>query len=116
MFEKNLNIAFLLDFYGDVLSERKRAVLDAYYNDDLSLSEIASDEGISRQGIRHLIKKGEEMLEFYDAKLSLAERHGELSTVCESLEAIAERLDALPDGKGDAAELRRIIRIITKGS
>jgi len=116
MFEKNMRISYLLDFYGDLLDEHISGVMRAYYNDDLSLSEIASDEGISRQGIRHLIKKGEEMLEFYDAKLSLAERHGELSTVCESLEAIAERLDALPDGKGDAAELRRIIRIITKGS
>ncbi|MBR5120731.1 MAG: DNA-binding protein, partial [Clostridia bacterium] len=41
MFEKNLEIGYLLDFYGDVLSERKRTVLDYYYNDDLSLAEIA---------------------------------------------------------------------------
>ena len=40
MFEKNLEIGYLLDFYGDVLSERKRTVLDYYYNEDYSLSEI----------------------------------------------------------------------------
>ena len=41
MFEKNLNIGYLLDFYGDVLTERRRDALDFYYNNDMSLSEIA---------------------------------------------------------------------------
>ena len=45
MFEKNLNIAYLLDFYGDVLSDRKRRVMDDYYNNDLSLAEIAAELG-----------------------------------------------------------------------
>ena len=40
MFEKNMNISFLLDFYGDVLDEKPRALLDLYYNEDLSLSLI----------------------------------------------------------------------------
>ena len=57
MFEKNLKIACLLDFYGEVLSERKQAVLSLYYNEDLSLAEIAEEIGISRQGVRELIKK-----------------------------------------------------------
>ena len=74
MFEKNLEIAFLLDFYGDVLSERKRTVLDFYYNMDFSLAEVASEIGISRQGVRELIKKAEEELIFYEEKLGLAKR------------------------------------------
>ena len=57
MFEKNLNIGYLLDFYGDVLTERRRDALDFYYNNDMSLSEIAEEMGISRQGVRDLIKK-----------------------------------------------------------
>ena len=60
MFEKNLKLAYLLDFYGDVLDEHTRTVMKAYYDDDLSLSEIAEGVGISRQGVRHIIKKGEE--------------------------------------------------------
>lgn len=90
MFEKNLNIAFLLDFYGDVLSERKRAVLDAYYNDDLSLAEIAQDLGISRQGVRELIKKAETELFFYEEKLGLAKKFraaGEHATALHELTA-----------------------------
>ena len=74
MFEKDLTIGFLLDFYGDVLTERRRTVLDYYYNDDLSLAEIAQEIGISRQGVRDLIKKAEDELYFYEMKLGLAER------------------------------------------
>ncbi len=74
MFEKNLNIGYLLDFYGDVLTERKKNALDCYYNDDMSLSEVASELGISRQGARELIKKAEEELIFYEEKLGLAEK------------------------------------------
>ena len=74
MFEKDLTIGFLLDFYGEVLTERRRTVLEYYYNDDLSLAEIAQEIGISRQGVRDLIKKAEEELYFYETKLGLAER------------------------------------------
>lgn len=74
MFEKNLKLASLLDFYGDVLSERKQAVLSMYYNEDLSLAEIAEDIGISRQGVRELIKKAEEELIFFEDKLGLEKK------------------------------------------
>ena len=74
MFEKDLKIGYLLDFYGEVLSERKRTVLDYYYNDDLSLAEIAEELGISRQAVRELIGKAGEELRFLEEKLGLAER------------------------------------------
>ena len=47
MFEKDLNLGYLLDFYGDVLSERKRSVMDMYFNEDFSLAEISAEIGIS---------------------------------------------------------------------
>ena len=63
MFEKDVKeISLLLDFYGELLSERKQSVLALYYNEDFSLAEIAEDIGISRQGARELIKKAEEEL------------------------------------------------------
>ena len=74
VFEKNLNIGYLLDFYGDVLTERRRDALDFYYNNDMSLSEIAEEMDISRQGVRDLIKKAEEELLFYEEKLGLAKK------------------------------------------
>ena len=96
MFTKDLSVAYLLDFYGDVLSERKREVLDEYYNNDLSLSEIAQELGISRQGVRELIKKAEEELNFYEQKLHLAQRFGEAGEHAAALRTMAVA-HALPD-------------------
>lgn len=115
MFEKNMKIAYLLDFYEELLDPHVRNVMRAYYDDDLSLAEIAEGEGISRQGVRHLIKKGEDAIEFYDRNLSLADRHEELVTAGASLLGVAERLEAasLAD---EAAVIRRIVEVITKGN
>ena len=91
MFTKDLSVAYLLDFYGDVLSERKREVLDEYYNNDLSLSEIAQELGISRQGVRELIKKAEEELNFYEQKLHLAERFAKAGEHAATLQRLSEQ-------------------------
>ena len=96
MFAKDLSVAYLLDFYGDVLSDRKKSVLDDYYNNDLSLAEIAADLGISRQGVRELIKKAEEELNFYEQKLHLAQRFGEAGEHAAALRAMAVE-HQLPD-------------------
>ena len=81
MFEKNMNISFLLDFYGDVLDEKPRALLDLYYNEDLSLAEIAESEGMTRQGVRHVIKKAEQQLLFLENKLGLANHFVKIRSV-----------------------------------
>ena len=88
----------------------------AYYDDDLSLAEIAETEGISRQGVRHLIKKGEESLDFFESNLALAKRHEELLSVCASLSGICERLEENEAFVDDAAKLRRAIEVISKGN
>ena len=92
MFEKNMRLAYLLDFYGDALDERTKDIMQAYYEDDLSLAEIADGENISRQGVRHIIKKGEEQLEFFEDKLGLAEHAKNLISATEKLEKIKEIL------------------------
>ncbi|MBP3495388.1 MAG: DNA-binding protein [Clostridia bacterium] len=74
MFEKNLNISLLLDFYGDILTERQNDMLNMYYNEDCSLSEIADAFSISRQGVRSVLKKGEAILSQMEEKLGLAAR------------------------------------------
>ncbi len=93
MFEKNLQIAFLLDFYGDVLSEHDRTILELYYGEDLSLAEIADSIGISRQGVRHIIKKGEENLLFLENRLHLANRHREMKRAAEELLSLSASLE-----------------------
>ena len=88
MFEKNLKLAYLLDFYGDVLDEHTQGVMKAYYDDDLSLSEIAEGVGISRQGVRHVIKKGEEQLSFLEERLGLADHYEELEAAVGIIEGL----------------------------
>ena len=109
MFEKNLNIAYLLDFYGDLLSERKRSVMNMYYNEDLSLAEVASEIGISRQGVRDLIKKSEDELFEYEEKLGLAQKINELQKSAQRLGTFANEY-SLPDSvKNEIEQLTDII-------
>ena len=75
MFEKNLRIACLLDFYGEAIPQKHKEIMSLYYEEDMSLAEISESFDISRQGARHLIKKGEEQLLFLEEKLGLAKRH-----------------------------------------
>ena len=90
MFEKNLKIGYLLDFYGNLLSEKKRIALDRYYNDDLSLAEIADELAISRQGVRELVKRAEEELLFFEEHLHLAEKFRKTQKETEKLLALLE--------------------------
>lgn len=92
MFEKNLNISLLLDFYGDILSERQNEMLSMYYNEDCSLAEIANSFSISRQGVRSVLKKGETILLEMEENLGLAERFKLMQT--KSTE-IASKLEIL---------------------
>ena len=105
MFEKNLNMGYLLDFYGDVLTERRRDALDFYYNDDMSLSEIAEEMGISRQGVRDLIKKAEEELNFYEEKLGLAKKFADA-------QEHARRALELCEGEDVSDAVREEIRLL----
>ncbi len=59
---KNLEITYLIDIYGSMLTDKQRDALELYYFEDLSLAEIAQNMQISRQGVRDSIKRGEEIL------------------------------------------------------
>ena len=105
MFEKNLELGYLLDFYGELLSERKRAVMDMYYNEDLSLAEIAAEIGISRQGARDIIKKCEEELFFFEEKLGLAKKLKSVSHQATDLMLLSNKLDIPKEFQDKLAEL-----------
>lgn len=109
MFEKNLNVGYLLDFYGELLPERKRSVLDMYYNEDFSLAEIADEIGISRQGVRNIIKKSENELFFYEEKLGLAEKLLTVERYSSSICELASK-NQLPDELKD--EILRLAEAI----
>lgn len=86
---KNLEISFLLDFYGDVLTEKQRDVMEQYYNDDLSLAEIADNFGITRQGVRDSIKRGEGILLELEQKVGFAKRYRAVQQGVAQLDSLA---------------------------
>ena len=72
--EKNVKISMLCELYGKLLTEKQYDFIDNYYNNDLSLSEIAEDNDITRQAVRDIIKKGEKKLFEYEEKLQFMKR------------------------------------------
>ncbi len=89
---KNLEISVLLDFYGEMLTGKQRDFLDLYYNEDLSLSEIAENEGITRQGVRDSIKRAEAQLFDMESKLHLSQRFSELKDGLNEIHACADNI------------------------
>ena len=88
----NVEITMLLDLYGEALTAKQRDYLNHYYNDDLSLAEIAENEGITRQGVRDAIKRAETQLFDMEKKLGFAARSRKvneaLALIIESTEVI----------------------------
>ncbi len=91
MAEKNLKYAILLDVYGSMLSEKQSYALEMYYCDDLSLSEIADNIGITRQGVRDQIKHAEEELDRLDRGLGLVAKIDELRKALDEIENETEK-------------------------
>ena len=111
MFEKNLNISLLIDFYGDILTERQNEMLNMYYNEDCSLSEIADNFSISRQGVRSVLKKAETILFEMEEKLHLASR---FVTVREKSNEIANELQIINSNINNSEISSKILSIINK--
>ncbi len=72
--EKKVMQTYLYDFYGELLTEHQRMIYEDFVLNDLSLSEIAQEEGISRQGVHDLVKRCDKLLENYEGKMHLLER------------------------------------------
>ena len=72
--EKKVEISMLWQIYGKLLTEKQYEYIDYYYNNDLSLSEIAENDSITRQAVRDIIKKGERKLFEYEEKLLFMKR------------------------------------------
>ncbi len=86
MENKTVEMAMLFDFYGSLLTEKQREYFDLYYNNDLSLSEIAENEGISRQGVRDIIVRAEHILRNTEEKTGIIKKYIELQNDINTIE------------------------------
>ena len=104
---KDLSITILLDVYGQLLTEKQRFAIDLYYNEDLSLAEIADEIDISRQGVRDSIKQGERHLIEYEETLGLVRRFRNISSQLKKLDELLETLNF--EGKDKIEEISKEI-------
>ena len=72
--EKNVKVSILCEIYGKLLTEKQLDILKEYYDQDLSLSEIGKNRGITRQAVRDVIMKGENKLFEFEEKLEFMKR------------------------------------------
>ncbi len=92
--EKNIKIGMLLDTYGKLLTDKQYQLLDDYYNNDLSLSEIAENEGITRQAVRDNLKKGENNLLEYEEKLGFMKKGIKQEEIIEDIIEVIEKAES----------------------
>lgn len=90
--DKNIEISLLYDFYGQLLSPKQQQAVSLYYNDDLSLSETAEVMGITRQGVRDLVKRSEAELYEYEQKLGLYKRFEQVGEYAANIRRLSDIL------------------------
>lgn len=86
MFEKIAEVSLLYDFYGELLTKRQKDAMQLYHEENLSLSEIAEEFGISRQGVHDALKNAEKALWEYEHKLGLVEKFAKTQKVIQKID------------------------------
>nr|WP_330405844.1 YlxM family DNA-binding protein [Faecalicatena contorta] len=107
---KILEQALLFDFYGELLTEHQKEIYEQFVLEDLSLSEIAQGEGISRQGVHDLVRRCQKILEGYEDKLHLVDK---FLSVKEKVREINEALDSYEKQGTDIGRIVEEIRRIS---
>ena len=110
--EKLLKQALLFDFYGELLTEHQKQVYEEVVLEDYSLSEVAEERGISRQGVHDLIKRCNKVLSDYEDKLHLVERFIKIQKTVEQIDALAMTKVEADDLKNASKEYSRIMEQI----
>ncbi len=99
--------AMLYDFYGELLTSRQRQIYESVVFEDMSLGEIAEEQGISRQGVHDLVKRCDKILDGYEQKLGLVEKFRRTKDMVEQIRRLAEESKT----KRDLSQMDAIERI-----
>ncbi len=112
MKSKAFRMTMLFDFYGELLTPRQQELFDLYYNEDLSLAEIAENEGISRQGVRDVLMRAEAIMMDMEDKTGIVKRFLSMKTLLERIETDAHEILELNIDRFQNAELMRLAQDI----
>jgi len=109
---KDLSISVLMDFYGELLTDKQKDTMELYYDRDYSLAEIAQDMDISRQGVRDFIKRGEKQLYEFEEKLEMVKKYNDINTNLLKLERLVDGMksDTFLKNKEKALDVIREIK------
>ena len=110
--EKNVEISLLFSFYGRMLTARQADTVDLYYNEDLSLSEVGAELGISRQGVRDNLKRAESILYDTESRLGLVNRFLTIKSRLSEIDRIIAEIEASPDSKNLSVSIKKQINNI----
>ena len=106
----HIKLSILVEIYGKLLTKKQQDVLNDYYNKDLSLSEIAENNNISRQGVRDLIKKGENKLFDYEEKLNIMKK---MQQTDETIQNVLIKLSKIRENSSDK-QIEKILNEVQK--
>ena len=106
--EKRIEISILLDFYGELLTEKQRDIMILYYNDDLSLAEISEITNTSRQAIHDINKRCYNLLTNYEEKLKLMEKN---IVMCKTKEKVLGKLEKIKEHMDNSSDFYLIDEI-----
>ena len=112
MKNQTYRMTMLFDFYGEVLTERQKEFFDLYYNEDLSLAEIAENYGISRQGVRDVIVRAEAIMTELEDKTGLLKRFMQMPDRVTAIEEAAAEIRTINYRQYENADLQRLAEII----
>lgn len=116
MKNQTYRMTMLFDFYGDVLTPRQKEFFDLYYNEDLSLAEIAENYGISRQGVRDVIVRAEAIMTDLEDKTGLMKRFMLMQQQVQAILDAAEKIQTVNYRQYDNPELARLADEITRSA
>ena len=116
MKNQTYRMTMLFDFYGEVLTPRQKEFFDLYYNEDLSLAEIAENYGISRQGVRDVIVRAEAIMTDLEDKTGLMKRFMLMQQQVQAILDAAEKIQTDNYRQYDNPELARLANEITRSA
>ena len=116
MKNQTYRMTMLFDFYGELLTDRQKEFFDLYYNEDLSLAEIAENAGISRQGVRDVIVRAEAIMTDLEDKTGLMKRFMLMQQQVQAILDAAEKIQTVNYRQYDNPELARLANEITRSA